>query len=217
MIETKLTAAAVYRNGCIAKRSGRVFLQKGTQTVQFTGLSGGIDESTLRLAVPAGISGSNVQVEHPTREQQNEALKELAAKAAALQGKIGSREKIAALWEANADFSQKESLSVGEMSAYLEKLPERLEALSSEIAALKEEKAVLDKEYNEAKKKAALPYVTAELYAEAEGEYPVELTYRENQAWWNPVYEIRSEKEDEIEIRMRGEIREDTNEDWKDV
>ena len=91
MIETKLTAAAVYRNGCIAKRSGRVFLQKGNQTVQFTGLSGGIDESTLRLAVPAGISGSNVQVEHPTREQQNEALKELAAKAAALQGKIGRR------------------------------------------------------------------------------------------------------------------------------
>ena len=119
---------------------------------------------------------------------------------------------------ANADFSQKESLSVGEMSAYLEKLPERLEALSSEIAALKEEKAVLDKEYNEAKKKAALPYVTAELYAEAEGEYPVELTYRENQAWWNPVYEIHADSEaDSLQLRLRAKICQRTGEDWAGV
>ena len=215
MIETKLTAAAVYRNGCVVKRSGRVYLQKGTQTVQFAGLSGGVDESTLRLAVPAGVSGSNVQVEHPTREQQRDALKELAAKLAALQGKIESREKIAALWETNADFSQKESLSVGEMAAYLEKLPERLEALSSEITALKEEKVVLDKEYNDAKKKAALPYVTAELSAGAEGEYPVELTYRENQAWWNPVYEIHADSEESsLQLRLRAKICQRSGEDW---
>ena len=215
MIETKLTAAAVYRNGCIVKRSGRVFLQKGTQTVQFAGLSSGIDESTLRLAVPAGISGSNVQVEHPTREQQNEALKELAQKVADVQNKIASQEKMAALWEANADFSQKESLSVGEMSAYLEKLPERLEAVSAAITALREKKTELDREYAEAKKKAALPYVTAELYAEAEGEYPVELTYRENQAWWNPVYEIHADSEvDSLQLRLRAKICQRSGEDW---
>ena len=36
MVETKLTAAAVYRSGCIVRRSGKVSLQKGTQTVTIT-------------------------------------------------------------------------------------------------------------------------------------------------------------------------------------
>ena len=216
MIETKLTAAAVYRSGCIVRRCGRVYLQKGTQTVRLEGLTAGVDESTLRLSVPAGVSGSNVQVEHPTREAQREALKEIAAKAAALQSRIESREKIAALWETNADFSQKESLSVGEMAAYLEKLPERLESLSREIAALKEEKVGLDKEYADAKKKAALPFVTAELSAAEAGEYPVELTYRENQAFWNPVYEIHAgDDEAALKLRMRAKIFQNSGEDWE--
>ncbi len=218
MVETKLTAAAVYRGGCVVKRCGKVFLQKGTQTVRIGGLTAGIDESTLRLSVPAGVSGSNVQVEHPTRDEQREALKELTAKVAALQGRIASREKIAALWEANADFSQKESLSVGEMAAYLEKLPERLEALSSEIATLKEEKAVLDKEYADAKKKAALPFVTAELSAQEAGEYPVEISCREQQAFWNPVYEIHADSEkDSLELRLRAKIFQQSGEDWTGV
>lgn len=218
MVETKLTAAAVYRSGCIVRRSGKVSLQKGTQTVRIGGLTAGIDESTLRLFVPAGVSGSNVQVEHPTRDEQREALKELTAKVAALQGRIESREKIAALWEANADFSQKESLSVGEMAAYLEKLPERLEALGSEIAALKEEKTVLDKEYADAKKKAALPYVTAELSAQEAGEYPIEISCREQQAFWNPVYEIHADSEtDSLDLRLRAKIFQRSGEDWSGV
>ena len=218
MAETKITAAAVYRSGCVVKRSGRVFLQKGTQTVRLEGLTAGIDESTLRLSVPEGISGSNVQVEHPTREAQQEALKALSQKLTDIQNRIASREKMAELWEKNADFSQKESLSVGEMAAYLEKLPERLEAVSSEIAALKEEKAGLDKEYAEAKKKAALPYVTAELAAQNEGEYPVELTYREQQAFWNPVYEIHAgDGTDSLTLRMRAKIFQTSGEDWEGV
>ena len=215
MIKTKLTAAAVYRSGGVVKRSGKVFLQKGAQTVRLAGLSAGVVESTLRLSVPAGVSGSNVQVEHPTPEEQRDALKELAAKVAALQGRIASREKLAALWETNADFSQKESLSVGEMAAYLEKLPERLEALNGEIAALTEQKIALEKEYDDARKKAALPYVTAELSAQAEGEYPVELSYRESQIWWSPVYEIHADsEEDSLQLRLRAKICQRSGEDW---
>ncbi|MBR4165409.1 MAG: mucoidy inhibitor MuiA family protein [Lachnospiraceae bacterium] len=218
MVETKLTAAAVYRGGCVVRRSGRVFLQKGTQTVRIGGLTAGIDESTLRLSVPAGVSGSNVQVEHPTHDEQREALKELTAKIAAVQSRIQSREKIAALWEANADFSQKESLSIDEMAAYLEKLPERLEALNGEITALREEKAALDKELAEAKKKAGLPYVTAELSTQEAGEYPLEISCREQQAFWNPVYEIHADSEkDSLDLRLRAKIFQRSGEDWNDV
>ena len=216
MTETKLTAASVYRSGCIVKRTGTLTLKEGTQQVKLCGLSASADDSSLRLSVPEGVNGSNVQMEYPTREQQQDALKDLAQKAAELQSRISAKEKMAALWETNADFSQKASLSVEEMSAYLEKLPERLEAISRELTRLREEKKTLDKEYAEAKNKAALPYVTAELYAAKAGEYPVELTYRDYQASWNPVYEIHSENDSEsLKLRMRAQIRQNTHEDWE--
>ncbi len=218
MTETKLTAAAVYRNSCVIKRTGVVRLNAGTQKICLEGLSGSVDESSLRLSVPAGISGSNVQVEYPTREQQAEALKELTQKIAEVKSQIARQEKMAALWETNADFSQKESLSVDEMSAYLARLPERLDAIGAELAVLKEKKAELDKEYAEAKKKAALPFVSAELSAPAGGEYPVELSYRDHQANWNPVYEIHAENDaDSLKLRMRAQITQNTGEDWKDA
>ena len=73
-------------------------------------------------------------------------------------------------------------------------------------------------EKGETKKKEALPYVTAELSAEAEGEYPVELTYREMLAAWNPVYEIHSENHKEsLKLRMRAKISQNTGEDWAGV
>lgn len=218
MTETKITAAAVYRNGCMVKRTGKVLLEKGTQQICLGGLSAAVDENSLRLSVPAGISGSNVQVEHPTREQQQEAVQTLNRKIAQLQGTIESREKIAALWESNADFSQKESLSIGEMTAYLEKLPERLEAIRQELSELKEQKEALNKELAEARKKAALPFVTAELSAAEAGEYPIELSYRDFQAFWNPVYEIHTEDgSDALNLRLRAQIAQQTGEDWKNV
>ena len=175
MTETKLVAAAVYRNGCIMKRNGSVKLEAGTQKVYFGGLSANVDESSLRLSVPDNLSGGNVQLEYPTREQQTEALKELNTQLSALKEQIQRLEKLAALWEANADFSQKASLSVQEMSDYLEKLPERLAAINAELTGLKVQKAELDKAFAEAKRKAALPFVSAELKADAAGEYPVEV------------------------------------------
>ena len=84
MTETKLVAAAVYRNGCIMKRNGSVKLEAGTQKVYFGGLSANVDESSLRLSVPDNLSGGNVQLEYPTREQQTEALKELNTQLSAL-------------------------------------------------------------------------------------------------------------------------------------
>ena len=55
MVETKLTAAAVYRSGCIVRRSGKVSLQKGTQTVRIGGLTAGIDDWRSKNAAKAQV------------------------------------------------------------------------------------------------------------------------------------------------------------------
>ncbi|MBQ7064547.1 MAG: mucoidy inhibitor MuiA family protein [Firmicutes bacterium] len=218
MADTVLTSASVYRNGCVIKRTGRIRLAKGPQQIRLEGLSASVDESSLRLSVPAGVSGSNVQIEHPTKEQQKEILKDLAQKVAHVKRLLANREKLASLWESNADFSQKESLSIEEMTGYLERLPERLDAISQEIAKLTDERKALEEEYRVAAEKASLPHVVAELTAAEEGEYPIEITYRDFNAYWNPVYEIHAEDgTDALKLRMRAQISQHTKEDWKDV
>lgn len=218
MPNTVIKEAAVYRNGCIVKRIGTVFLKPGTQQIRLDGLRGSVDDSSLRLNVPAGVTGSNVQIEYRTREQQQEALKALAEKIAEVKGAIANKQKLAALWEANADFSQKDSVAIDEMTKYLEKLPERLEEAGKAVRALEEEKKALDEEYRKASQKEALPYVLAELTVPEEGEYPVELTYRDYQASWNPTYEIHAEDgEGSLKLRMRAKVTQNTGEDWEGV
>ena len=218
MTETLLTSASVYRNGCIEKRTGTVYLKQGTQEIRIRGLSNSADGDSLRLSVPQGVSGSNVQLSHLSQEEKQEKLKEYSDRLDRITSLIETKEKLAALWENNADFSQKESISIGEMTSYLEKLPERLTAIGEELTALRKEKADAEKAYNEASKEFSKPYVVAELTAEQEGEYPVELSFRDYQAFWNPVYEIHAEGDNEsLKLRLRAEVCQNTGEDWTGV
>ena len=218
MIDTKMTSAAVYRNGCVIKRKAVVSLKAGTQTLCLKGLSHSLDESSLRLSVPEGVSGSNVQIVRPTSEAQQEALRELNEKMIRLESSIKTKQKMAALWENNADFSHKESLSIEEMTDYLEKLPARLGVLSQELQELEAEKKALSRELEEARRKAGLPYVMAELQAAQAGTYPLELSYRDYGASWNPVYEIHSEDDtDSLQLRLRARVAQNTGEDWNNV
>ena len=63
-----LKEAAVYRSGCIMKKTAEVYLETGTQTVCLRGLTQNMDQSSLRLSVPQMLNGSNVQVVFPTPE-----------------------------------------------------------------------------------------------------------------------------------------------------
>ena len=218
MANTVIREVSVYRNGCIVKRTGKVYLKQGTQQIRLEGLRSSVDDSSLRLNVPEGVVGSNVQIEYQTAEKQKEALKELSAKIAEVRQAIENKKKLAALWEANADFSQKDSVAIDEMTRYLEKLPERLEETGKAVRELEEEKKRLDEEYKKAGEKEALPYVLAELSAPAEGEYPVELIYRDYQASWYPVYEIHAEDDKgSLKLRMRAKVTQNSGENWENV
>ena len=77
MNTTKVVNAAIYRQGAIITRRGSVNLQEGSQRIHLKGLSPFLDESSLRLALPPGLSGGQVQTEYPDQAQIDEALKEL--------------------------------------------------------------------------------------------------------------------------------------------
>ena len=218
MTETKIVEVSVYRQSASVRRLGFLPLKEGAQTVCLGGLTPSADQSSLRLSVPESVSGSNVQVVWRTQEERQAITGEVQKQIQLRESARALKEKQIKLWETNADFSQKESLSVAEMEAYLDKLPERLASLQAEIRALDEELKELRKQLEEKQKEASKPYVTAELSAAAAGTFPVELTYQESGANWYPAYEIHTEDgADELRMRLRAHVNQQSGEDWDGV
>jgi uncharacterized protein (TIGR02231 family) len=212
---TQVKTVNVFRNGAEVIRTGKVELKEGMQTLYVHGLTGTASQDTARLYMEEGISCANLRFEEADRE--NVRSKELQEKIALLQKQIDVKEMQLALWQSNGDFTSHDNVTASEIQDYIEKLPERMEKLHKEIIALGKEIEDLQKKAEEEVRKENLPVLVADVTADREGSYACELHYHENASGWDPVYEIRSENEEEIEIRMRGEIREDTDEDWKDV
>ena len=212
---TQVKTVNVFRNGTEVIRTGKVELKEGTQTLYVHGLTNSASTDTARLYIEEGVSCANLRFAET--DQENVRSKELQEKITLLQKQIDVKEMQLTLWQNNGDFTAHDNVSASEIQDYIEKLPERMEKLHKEIIALGKEIIDLQKEAEEEIRKESLPVLVADVTADHEGTYACELHYHENASGWDPVYEIRSEKEDEIEIRMRGEIREDTNEDWKDV
>ncbi|MBQ6560147.1 MAG: mucoidy inhibitor MuiA family protein [Erysipelotrichaceae bacterium] len=212
---TQVKTVNVFRNGAEVVRTGKTELKEGTQTLYVHGLTNSASADTARLYIEEGVSCANLRFEEA--DQENVHSRELQEKIALLQKQIEVKEMQLTLWQNNGDFTGHDNVSASEIQDYIEKLPERMEKLHKEIIALEKEIRDLQKEVEEELQKEGLPVLVADVTADRDGTFACELHYHETAAGWNPVYEIRSEKEEEIEIRMRGEIREDTNEDWNDV
>lgn len=218
MIESKITELSVYRSGCIMKRRATVCLEAGPQRILLGGLTGSVDENSLRLFLPEGLQGSNVQLEYLKEEEKEARLKELKEKIAALTRRKDLAGRQAERWEQNADFSGRENLALSEMTAYLEDLPKRLEELADESARLGEEIVILKKQLDKERRAVSLPHVSAEITARKAGSYPLEFSYREMNAGWEPFYEIHAEGSgEELSLRLRSRIRQNSGQDWENV
>lgn len=217
MTETRITSVSVYRSGCIITRTAEVTLEQGTQTVRLSGPGSGADPQSLRLSVTEGVQGANVQMDYLTDDQKEEFLKELRRKQEKNARAVSDAEEQIALWKRNADFTAKENVSLSDMTAFLEQLPERLNALQDLRDELLEEQEALEKEWEKLDKKVNLPFVTVDLTAPAAGRYPVELRYKDDSAAWSPSYELHAQDEDSgrLLLRLRARIAQDTGEDWK--
>ena len=216
MTDTRITSVSVYRSGCIITRTAELDLEQGPQTVKLAGPGPGADPQSLRLSVPEGVQGANVQMDYLTEEQKEESLKELAKKQEKAERGISDLEAQIALWKRNSDFSAKENISLADMTVFLEQLPARLTALQDRRDALLEEKEQLEKEAEKLAEKNDRPFVSVELTAPAPGRYPVELRYKDENAAWEPSYELHTQEEDsgKLLLRLRARIAQDTGEDW---
>ena len=215
--ETAIVSADIYYSGAEIIRRGTAELAEGTQTIHITGLTGSLDQNTVRLFSSAGVKCFNQRFETPDPEDAENESRKIQKEIDGLTRQADIRRKQIGLWEKNGDFTARSSLEAEEIAAYIDRLPERIGSLESEIEALEEKLRKRKKELEETVWKEQQPVFAADISVESAGTYPFELRYFESNARWSPVYEIWSDAAEALDVRMRAKIAQYTREDWKDI
>ncbi len=216
-VQTNVSAVRVFRAGAEITRSGRVTLEAGTNRIRIPGITFGAEADSIKLYFPEGISLSDLHFENGiTDDDEKESLK-IAERIEALNKQIEVKELQASLWKENGRFSAENEHKMQDVETYIEKLPERLNALHEGIQALNREIREAEKKKAEAERVENLMVITAELEAKETGTYPFNVVYQENTVSWDPVYEIHADGEGPVILKNRARIRQATGEVWENV
>ena len=215
LIQTVPVSVRLYRSTAEIIRSGSLQLPQGKTTVQISGLTPSADTDSMRLWCSEGIQLRNLRVEQ--RQEPGEAVKDLVKQIDALKQQNAVREIQRKLWETNGDFSARTSLSASELSDYIRNLPDELSALYEATVACNERIQEKEKELEIAQVKEGGPLVIAELDVPQAGDCTFQLQYSEPSAGWDPLYEIHTDGEGPLELRLRASMRQTSGEDWEKV
>ncbi|MBR3127607.1 MAG: mucoidy inhibitor MuiA family protein [Solobacterium sp.] len=217
-IETKITGVKIYRNGAETVRRGQAELKGGTNHLRIAGMTQGTDADTVRLYFPAGITMSDIRFLNTLNQEPEEKESDrIRAEITALKQQIEVKELQISLWKENGSFVSRQEQNLQDIETYITKLPERLSTLHQEMAALQKEIKGLEKKLNEAVEDEACPLISVEVEAPADGVYDFEIHSHESESFWQPVYEIHTDAEGPLTMRVRARIFQNTGKDWENV
>lgn len=217
MPNSTIKEVAIYRNSCFITRQGTIKLNADKQNVILDYLDGNIDVSTLSLSLPENLKGSNVQLEPFNQEEKENILSEINDRISEVENKISIKQKQIEMWIDNANFSNKDSLSITEISKYIDTLPDKLETIYKEISELEKKKKEIEIEKKDKMAQANSYAIKADIIAEKQGEYPFILKYQDHRANWSPMYEIHTSDNEELSLMLKAKINQYTKEDFENV
>ena len=215
-VNTEVRSVQVYRNGCTAVRKGQVQLEEGKNQVLIEGLTSSAYTDTMRLRFPQNVKASAIHVIERSDDEEKESDR-IAEEIRMNRAKAEALGLQAEMWKNNSGFANLNNATVSEVENYIIAYPGRIESIKKQINDLEKERKKLEKQLNKAHDAENRPLISAELSTDHSGTYPFELIYQETAASWNSMYEIHTDAEKPLEIRVRAEIRQKTGEDGKDV
>ena len=218
IVNTKVNTASIFRSGAEVVRTGEVSLKEGTSVLEITGISASADRNTVRFFTSQPFLCTRFRfLSDKEREYRKKESDNIREEIELLNRENEARALQISLWQTNGNFTAHTGVNPAEVEAYIEALPKRILALNKETAEANKKIKDLQEKLNEAVKRESGPILYAEIQSEAEGVCALEIRYQEPQAGWNPFYEIHTDAEHPLELRMRADIRETTGEDWEDV
>ena len=216
-IITSIASVQITRSGADMVRTGTAELTEGLNHVYICGLTETADTDTARLNFPAGVSLQDLRFANEQDDDEEHESDRIRNTINALKEEIAVCELQKEMWKTNGDFSSRTQAVTAEIEAYITALAGRMQELQQKITSLNEEIKAKEKELKEAVKAEARPLVCADLVAEKSGTYPFELCVHENSAGWYPVYEIHTDAEKTMTVKLRARIHQNTEDDWENT
>lgn len=236
-IKSEISEVTVYLSGAQITRSKTVDVPAGRSVLKFVNLSPFIDSKSLSVYAKGNLTLLSVNLQHnflslqtPSKEREEltktkkelekklqtenaymEVLNEEMAflKANSTVGGANTGTSLSALKEANVYFSEKITaikLKQIDRQASVEKLSEELAKIQSQLATL------------ESKKEFPSGEILVSVDSRSPLKVPFEIKYIVSNAGWTPTYDIKVKNISRpAELTYKANVRQSTNEDWKNV
>ncbi len=236
-INTEISEVTVYLSGAQITRSKTVDVPAGRSVLKFVSLSPFIDAKSLSVYARGELTLLSVNLQHnflslqrPSKEREELTLTKMELekklqterayldvlneemaflKANSTVGGANTGTSLSALKEANLYFSEKITsikLKQIDRQATVEKLSEELAKVRDQLATL------------ENKKEFPTGEILVSVDARTPEKVPFEIKYIVSNAGWTPSYDIKvKDISQPAELTYKANVRQSTNEDWKNV
>jgi uncharacterized protein (TIGR02231 family) len=237
VVNSEVQSATVYLSGAQVQRTSSVNLQRGTNYIQFTGLSSSLREESIQLDTGGNLilesisKTAGTEENHSTSDKFNdlESRKEVIAdsinhKQAALSVLNKRLNFLAANQDLSGDNATVSASEIKQAMDYFTQQYNRIENKKIEIAkqlkTLREELNDIDQQIEQLKRKnrRAGGAILMAVQSEQAQEVTFLLRYFVPAARWYPSYDVRVDETDgPLNLRYKANIRQNTGVDWRDV
>lgn len=235
--KTTIKSIIVYLDGAEIKRTKKLNLEKGRNTIVFTGLSPKLDPRSIRISAGEDVSILSVssKINYLTKSEETPRIKQLKDSVELNNDLVidleNTKEALAIeknMLLENKNLNSKESIvTISQLSQAADFYRERMLDINRKISSIekkikKKREAIrmLNKELNEMN--AQYNYTRGEVTILLESlrtlEAGIDLKYLVRDAGWAPSYDLTAKNlSDPVELVYRGKIFNNTHIDWKDV
>jgi uncharacterized protein (TIGR02231 family) len=226
----------VFLHGAEIKRRMVMDAAEGKNTAVFAGLPQDVRPESINASIEKGGTLISADFEmdsfkEPAVSKELEALKERYEKVKDAIKELEGRQRLLSSEEKFLDGNRKIGGNTGSSLKDLKDAEEYFKGRKEEISAswieadkklgdLKKEQERITKEMGSFPANAVRysGKITVEFHSESKGEAEITVSYYVNNAWWRPFHEIRmNEVGAPVTLSMKGNIVQNTGEDWKDV
>lgn len=214
-VNTEVIEAEIFLKGAMVKRKGIIELEPGINHISILGLTKDSNENTVKIELE-NEKYSNIEITSYSNKEHAKIIAEANKLIGELEHKIQIKEKQKDLWTINSDFSQREKADYEEISRFISNYADNVFVLEKELDDLKIEclkkRDEVDKLVDQSKQKI----INFDIESDSKKSVTVLITYFENYAKWEPVFELYASEESAI-IKIKGKIIQKTIDVWKDV
>lgn len=214
-IRVTVAEAEVYRHGCTLVLRGTAEVQEGANHLVVGGLPDGLEHTSIAVRMPPEVMQEQVRVRYADL-----GVKDQSDELNGLDRRIDEIDRRSENKKVELDSWKKLAAQMSGPSAidYLDRLPERLEWLTSEISDLARMRLDLTEQRDLLREECLRPRLELDVSSTMAGPAPIEIVCRSTNAGWDPVYDVLVDGFDApLRLRLKGSVWQKSGLAWEGI